>query len=159
MPTPATLGVGRAVSRLITLAGLGATTATAKDFKYDDALRRATYTGDVHLNGSQGDMMAEKIELYLKPSGNELERAEGYDTANSLTLREQNRKTTGSRLTYTADDERYVVTGAPTTIVDKCGRETSGRTLTLHKATDTIEIDGNDRTRTQTKGGGGDKCE
>ncbi len=134
------------------------TTATSKEFKYEDALRRATYTGDVHLNGSQGDMMAAKIELYLKPSGNELERAEGYDPANGLTLREQNRKTTGSRMTYTAADERYDVTGAPVTIVDQCGRETSGRTLTLHKATDTIEIDGNDRTRTQTKGGS-DKCQ
>jgi lipopolysaccharide export system protein LptA len=137
------------------------TTATAKEFKYEDALRRATYTGDVHLNGPQGDVMAQKFELYLKPSGSELERAEGYDSANGLTLREQNRKTTGSRLTYTAVDERYDVTGAPVTIVDQCGRETSGRTLTLHKATDTIEIDGNDRTRTQTKGGdkSGDKCQ
>ena len=102
-------------------------------------------------------MTAAKIELYLKPSGNELERAEGYDSANGLTLREQNRKTTGSRMTYTAADERYVVTGAPVTIVDQCGRETIGRTLTFHKATDTIEIDGNDRIRTQTKGGG--KCQ
>ena len=133
------------------------TTATSKEFTYEDALRRATYTGDVHLTGSQGDMKAETIELYLKPSGNELERAEGYHATNGLTLREQNRKTTGSHLTYTAADERYVVTGAPVTIVDQCGRETSGRTLTSHKATDTIEIDGNDRTRTQTKGGG--KCQ
>jgi lipopolysaccharide export system protein LptA len=137
------------------------TTASSKEFKYEDALRRATYTGDVHLNGPQGDVTAQKFELYLKPSGSELERAEGFDSGNALTLREQNRKTTGSHLTYTAVDERYVVTGAPVTIVDPCGRETSGGTLTLHKATDTIEIDGNDRTRTQTKGGdkGGDKCQ
>jgi lipopolysaccharide export system protein LptA len=111
----------------------------------------------VHLNGPQGDVVAEKFELYLRPSGNELERAEGYDPANGLTLREQGRKTTGARLTYTAADEIYVVTGLPVTIVDQCGRETKGRTLTFHKATDTIQIDGNDRTRTQTMGGG-DKC-
>ena len=53
--------------------------ATAKDFKYEDAIRRATYTGDAHLSGPQGDMTAAKIELYLKPSGDELERAEAYD--------------------------------------------------------------------------------
>jgi hypothetical protein len=54
------------------------------------------------------------------------------------------------------------VTGLPVAIVDQCGRETKGRTLTFHKATDTIQIDGNDRARTQTKGGGvggNDKCQ
>jgi len=128
-------------------------TATAKDFKYDDAARRLTYTGEAHLNGPEGDMKADKIELYLKPSGDELERAEAYD---ALTLREQNRTTTGLRLTYTTSDEKYVVTGTPVTIVDQCERETTGKTLTFIKATDSILIDGNQQIRTQTKGGG--KC-
>jgi len=39
------------------------------DFKYEEAQRLATYTGDAHLTGPQGDMVADKIELYLKPSG------------------------------------------------------------------------------------------
>ena len=59
------------------------TMATSKEFKYEDELRRGTYTGDVHLNGPQGDVVAAKFELYLKPSGDELERAEGYDPANA----------------------------------------------------------------------------
>ena len=83
----------------------------------------------------------------------ELNRAEASD---SLTLHEQNRKTVGSHMRYTAADERYVVTGAPVSIVDQCGRETIGKTLTFVKATDTIDVDGNQRIRTQTKGGG--KC-
>lgn len=127
--------------------------ATAKDFAYDDDLRRLTYTGDSHMTGPQGDMNADKIELYLKPSGDELERAEAYV---KLTLREQNRTTIGNRLTYTTADEKYVVTGAPVEITDECGRVTTGHTLTFTKATDTIVVDGNDQIRTQTKGGG--KC-
>ena len=127
--------------------------ATAKDFQYEDAIRRLTYTGDAHMTGPQGDMTAAKIELYLKPSGDELERAEAYD---ALTLREQNRTTTGARMTYTTDDEKYVVTGTPVEIVDECGRHTTGKTLTFTKATDTIVVDGNNQVRTQTKGGG--KC-
>lgn len=137
---------------------------SSKEFKYEDALRRATYTGDVHLNGPSGDVIAEKFEAYLKESGSELDRAEAYDATNSLTLREQGRKTTGSHLTYTSADEIYVVTGLPVAIVDQCGRETKGRTLTFHKATDTIQIDGNERARTQTTGGASsgssnDKCQ
>src|SRR5207247_9795358 len=84
--------------------------ATAKELVYEDAPRRLTYTGEAHMSSPDGDMTAEKIELYLKPSGDELDRAEGYE---NVTLREQNRKTTGTRMTYTTADERYVIVGAP----------------------------------------------
>ena len=52
-------------------------TTTAAEFLYEEALRRATYTGDAHMNSVEGDMTGSKIELYLKPSGDELDRAEG----------------------------------------------------------------------------------
>jgi lipopolysaccharide export system protein LptA len=74
-----------------------------------------------------------------------------------MTLREQNRTTNGLRMTYTAARETYVVTGLPAVVVDECGRETIGKTLTFVKATDTIVVDGNQQIRTQTKGGAG-KC-
>jgi lipopolysaccharide transport protein LptA len=127
--------------------------AKASEFRYEEALRRATYMGDAVVNGPQGDLSAAKIELYLKPSGDELERAEAYD---GVTLGEQRRKTTGNRLTYHSEGERYVVSGTPLTIVDECGRETVGRTLTFLKAADTIVVDGNEQMRTRTQGGG--KC-
>src|SRR5205807_7261058 len=79
--------------------------ATAKTFQYEEAIRRATYTGDAHMNGARGDMTGAKIELYLKASGEELERVEAYE---QVTLRDRHRKTTGTRLTYTTDDARYV---------------------------------------------------
>lgn len=126
---------------------------TAKAFKYEETIRRSTYTDSAHLSGSQGDMTASKIELYLKPSGNELDRVEAYQ---SVALREQGRRINGLRLTYTDADQRYVVTGAPMTVNDECDREATGRTLTYDKSADTIVIDGNEQTRTQTKGGA--KC-
>ena len=123
------------------------------DFAYEEATHRATYTGSAHLTGPEGDITAAKIELYLKPSGNELDHAEAYD---DVTLRESARKTTGSRVTYFAADERYVVTGRPVTIVDECDNGTVGRTLTCHKATATISVDCEKHFRTYTKGIG--KC-
>jgi lipopolysaccharide export system protein LptA len=101
------------------------------------------------MTGSEGDMSAARIELYLKPSGDELDRAEAYD---GVTLREQNRRTTGARMTYTADNETYVITGTPVKIVDQCDAETVGAKLTFVKSTDNIVIDGKGA-RTQTKGG------
>lgn len=132
--------------------------ATAADFRYEESAHRATYTGNAHMNSRDGDMTAAKIELYLKPAGPtgsggsldpDLERAEAYD---NVTLRDQNRTMTGTRLTYTTADQRYVVTGAPVKVLDECRRETIGRTLTYLKSAETITIDGNDQTRTQTKG-------
>jgi lipopolysaccharide export system protein LptA len=104
------------------------------------------------MSGPDGDMTASRIELYLKPSGDELERAEAYD---NLTLREQNRETKGSKMIYTTANETYVITGTPVKIVDQCKRETIGRTLTFNKGTDSVVVDGNSQIRTQTKGGNG----
>jgi lipopolysaccharide export system protein LptA len=131
--------------------------ATAKAFAYSDKARRAHYDGDVHFSQAENDLSAATVDLFLKPEGNELERAEASHPSSGLVLREQGRRTTGSKLTYSAADERYDVSGAPVTVVDQCGRTTSGRTLTFRKATDTIEIDGNRRVRTQTKNG--TKCQ
>jgi lipopolysaccharide export system protein LptA len=125
------------------------TVGTSKSFKYDDAERRGTYTGDAHLSGPQGDMTAQKIDLFLRPSGDEIERIEAVE---AITLRSENQKTTGTRLTYFDADGRYLVNGTPVTIVDQCGRETTGHTLTFYKATDRIIVDGNEQSRTQTKG-------
>jgi len=127
---------------------------TAQAFKYEDGMHRTTYTGDAHVSGSEGDLTAPKIELYLKPSGDQLDRMEGYE---SVTFRNESRRIKGVRLTYTADDQRYVVTGAPVTIADECNRESKGQTLTYDKAADTIVVDGNQQIRTETKGGG--KCQ
>lgn len=133
-------------------------TATARDMKYEEQSRRLTYSGAAHLVGPEGDLSATRIELYLDPSGDELERAEAYaEKEDKLTLREQHRTTTGNRMTYTAGTETYVINGLPATVVDECGRETIGRTLTFVKSTDTIVVDGNQQIRTQTKGGAG-KC-
>jgi lipopolysaccharide transport protein LptA len=122
---------------------------TANGFKYEDAERRATYSGDAHLTGPEGDVTANKIELYLKPSGDELERVEAYE---NVTLHSESSKTTGMRLTYFDADGRYLVNGTPVLTVDQCGRETTGHTLTFYKATDRITVDGNEQIRTQTKG-------
>jgi LPS export ABC transporter protein LptC/lipopolysaccharide transport protein LptA len=135
-------------------------TGTSNDLKYEDGARRMTYTGAAHLVGPEGDMSAAKIELYLNTSGDDVDRAEAYTAAppaDKLTLREINRTTTGARMTYTAEKQTYVVTGVPATVIDECGRETTGKTLTLVKSADTIVADGNQQIRTQTKGGSG-KC-
>lgn len=124
-------------------------TASAQNLRYEESMRRATYTGQAHLAGDQGDLSATTIELYLKPSGDELERLEAYD---AVTLRDHDRRMSGTRLTYEPEGERYLVTGAPVTLVDECARETIGRTLTFDRVNDRLVVDGSERARTRTKG-------
>ncbi len=127
------------------------TTAVAKNLTYEDADRRLIYAGDAHVSGPDGDMTADRIELYLKAAGDQIDHVEAYD---AVKLVEQNgRKTTGNRMTYLSADEQYVIGGTPVVVLDACGRETSGRTLTMYKASDRVVVDGNTQARTQTKGG------
>jgi lipopolysaccharide export system protein LptA len=127
------------------------TIATAAEMLYEDALRRATYTTNAHVNGSQGDLTARKIELYLKEASKEMERVEAYE---DVTVRLEVRTGTGSRMTYFSADERYLMVGAPVRVVEEC-RLTTGKTLTFFRSTDRIMVDGNEEIRTQTKSGGG----
>jgi lipopolysaccharide export system protein LptA len=105
------------------------------------------------LSGPQGDLRANRIEVVLARGASRVERLEAYTNVNA---RVDTRIATGGRLTYYADDERYVLVGAspvPVKVVDTC-RETSGKTLTFFKTADRIIVDGNEEIRTQTKSGG-----
>jgi LPS export ABC transporter protein LptC/lipopolysaccharide transport protein LptA len=124
-------------------------TATARAFKYEEASRRATYTGAAHVTGVQGDLTAERVELYLAESGNELERLEAYD---AVKLRDERYRVDGARLSYTAASDEYVVTGRPVTAVDDCNRTSTGHTLIYMRSTDRIVLTRDDGRRTQTDG-------
>jgi len=132
------------------------TVATANELVYDDATRRATYTTNARMNGPEGDVKADKIELYLQQGGGALERAEAYV---NVTLRSQTRMSSGARLSYFAADARYVMSGTPVRIDEQLPAEcrtTVGRTLTFFRSTDSISVDGNRERRTETTTGG--KC-
>jgi len=105
------------------------------------------------LSGPQGDLRAIRIEVILAQTASRAERLEAYTNVN---VRLDTRVATGDRMTYFAEDERYVMTGiatVPVKIVEEC-RETSGRTVTFFKSTERIIVDGNEEVRTQSKRGG-----
>jgi LPS export ABC transporter protein LptC len=105
------------------------------------------------LSGPQGDVRAARIELVLANAGSQLDRLEAYTGVN---IRVDTRLGTGDRLTYFADEGRYVMTGIPTVpvrILEEC-RETTGRTVTFFKSTERIIVDGDEQIRTQSKRGG-----
>ncbi len=153
--------------RLVTYSGAplpptterGAGSAGARSGAPSDA-RRAVPVRDAQLSGPQGDLRGERIEIALAKEGNKVERLEGYTR---VTLKLDKRTAVGSRLTYYASEERYVMSAAGTTRVEVTDVKTApsgaitcsktvGRTLTFYKSTDTISVDGNDQNRTETQG-------
>ena len=140
------------------------TIATANELVYDDADRRARYTGTARMVGERGDLRGERIELYFDESGRGVSRLEGFDTVRfSLKARPgaSPRWGNGGRLTYFADEERYVLSGPRAVVVERLDatqcRETQGRTLTFFSSNDSavVDSDNNSRTLTQT----GTKCQ
>jgi lipopolysaccharide export system protein LptA len=121
---------------------------------YDDAKRVATYTGNAHLIGSEGDVTAEKLELFLVSGANELERAEGYGANGTVIVKEPGRVATGARLTYTAKDQTYLMTGTPVEAVETAPQDCKksvGTVLTFQRgAVDRLKMTGNDLIRSST---------
>lgn len=127
------------------------TIATGNTMHYEDALRRVVYTTTAHVNGPQGDLTGDRIELYLGDEQRELDRVEAFQQVKLLIT---GRTATGMRLTYYTVDGRYVMHGAPVQILEELPeecRETRGKTLTFFRSTDTISVDGNEEVRTQSK--------
>jgi lipopolysaccharide export system protein LptA len=152
---------GQVVSTLaLASAGKGATAsakptptiARAAEFRYDDGARRATYTRTAQVNGPDGDLSGDVIDLLLAADQNALDRLDAKGGVRALVDR---REATGASLTYHPSDARYVLVGAPVRLIEEC-RETTGQTLTFFRASDRILIDGNEERRTQTRGGA--KC-
>ena len=130
----------------------GMSLAQAGEFQFEDAKRRAIFTKQAQLDGAQGNLRAQRIELFLNEKDNGLQRLDARQAV-SITL--DKREGTGSQLIYETAEEKYVLTGSPGKFVEGC-QETTGRTLTFFRASDRILVDGNEEARVQTRGGG--KC-
>jgi len=159
------LGSGNARSTIAL--DTGVSVAHAADIRYDDAAQTITYsstpnaagaiTAQAQLSGPQGDLRADRIKVILAPTGGHITRLEAYT---NVSLKLDMRSAVGERLTYFAEDDRYLMSGAGTKavkVVESC-RETTGRTLTFFKSTDRIIVDGNEEIRTQTRNGVSPGC-
>ena len=143
------------------------TDAAAGSFVYDDATRHAVYEGSAVLRSDQGDLRAEKIEVFLQADGRTLERLAAND---AVQLQLDGRWATGAALVYHEAEGRYDMEGAPVEIVEPvepvepdesdetepseptCST-TRGRVLTFYRGSDLLAVDGREQSRTETSNG------
>ncbi|HEV2112547.1 MAG TPA: LptA/OstA family protein, partial [Terriglobales bacterium] len=129
---------------------------TATRFTYSDDHRKAHYEENVVMSSDQGRLTANELDIYLKPAQPQRQPAQQSRTqtaapsqidhaiANGKVLLVQpGRRAIGERLVYTADDQKFVLTGTPQQLpeVDDLQRGTTrGDLLTFFRDEDKVLV-------------------
>jgi lipopolysaccharide export system protein LptA len=120
------------------------TRTTADDLVYEDGKHRAIYTGHAHMVGPDGDVAADRIELYLAEQGGQLERAEADGNVIS---KQENRRAFGKHLTYLSKEDLYTMVGLPAKVYDDLApncKYTEAATVSFQKGANTTSASGSD---------------
>ena len=122
---------------------------------YWDAENRAKLENNVTVQSVDQKMRAEKLNLYFtrvaegKAAGSsQISKAVG---TGGVLVEEGVRRGTADTGVYTAEDQKFVLSGGNPTLYDSSEGTTTGRELTFYIASDTIIVDSGDGLRTLTK--------
>lgn len=91
---------------------------TSDRLSYVDAERRAVYSGNVQVNVEGSTITADNVQAFLLARGTPNQGQSGSQLDHILAqgdiqILQPERKATGSQLVYTAQDEKFVLTGTP----------------------------------------------
>jgi lipopolysaccharide export system protein LptA len=128
---------------------------TADRLHYDDTQRKALFDGGVVLRSADSTLRAERAVVLLRsqsqPANTPKTTAEGapgmvqsIDAAGNVLLQQPGRRASGARLVYTADEEKFVLTGtpgAPPSIFDAEHGQVTGVSLTFFNRDDRVLVD------------------
>lgn len=124
---------------------------------YSDKDRRADFHGAVTLEQADGVVHADDGQVFLKPeqaakkggvqedSARQTSQIERIVAQGHVVFTQPGRKGEGEKLVYTADDGRYVLTGAPDALPrlwDSMHGTTTGAALLFNTQDDSVEVSG-----------------
>jgi len=139
---------------------------TSDHLTYADSDRRAHFEGGVTVHGSDLTISSNRMDVYLASGGVERRasppvqtlstgetpvapqslggpaRLEKIVASGSVLITEPNRRATGQQLTYTASDDKFVLTGGPPSIFDAEHGNITGVSLTLFRRDDRVVVEG-----------------
>jgi len=154
--------------------GHGTPVAVSADhLSYRDSDRIAHFAGGVTVRGADLTITSERMDVYLLGSMNGgspspvqtlpvggapvalenqgLAKLDRILASGSVVITQPNRRATGEQLTYTASDDKFVLTGGPPSIFDAEHGKITGVSLTLFRHDDRVVVDGDSSTRAITK--------
>ena len=120
---------------------------------YFDTENRAQLEENVVVQSIDQKMRASTLDLYFRKAGDgkgasQISRAVGKG---AVEVEESDRRATADNGVYTAEDQKFVLSGGNPTIYDATEGTTKGRELTFYIASDTIIVDSGNGLRTLTK--------
>jgi lipopolysaccharide export system protein LptA len=139
---------------------------TADHLHYSDGDRKATFDGSLVLRSADSTLRAEKAVVTLRPHTVNEQAAkppradapselQTIEATGNIRLQQPGRRATGSRLVYTADEGKFVLTGtpaAPASIFDAEHGQVTGVSLTFFNRDDRVLVDSsNSKSITQTR--------
>ena len=130
---------------------------TTDHLHYDENQRRAVLDGSVVLHSADSTIRANRAVVVLKPAEAKNSKAgasapsavQTIEATENVLIQQPGRRATGSHLLYTADDEKYVLTGtpgAPPSIFDAEHGQVTGVSLTFFSRDDRVLVDSSNST-------------
>jgi lipopolysaccharide export system protein LptA len=132
---------------------------TSARLTYADNERKAQFEGDVVAKGADVTINAKKMDAFLEARGSSNQPFSGAGKLDKIVAKDQvvitqpDRRATGDLLTYTASDDKFVLTGGPPSIFDAEHGKITGVSLTFFRHDDRVLVEGNTSfpTVTQTR--------
>jgi lipopolysaccharide export system protein LptA len=142
---------------------------TADHLTYSDRERQARYAGGVTVQSTNMKLAANQMDVFFAPAsganqvgenGGRRPTAPSYSAgaapsgpqalakldriiaSGSVVITQPTRRATGDKLTYTAADDKFVLTGGPPCIFDAERGKITGVSLTLYRTDDRVIVDG-----------------
>ena len=111
---------------------------------------------DVYLVLAGGTHAAPKIAITDAPSSSPVQASapaqlDKVIASGSVLITQPNRRATGDQLTYTASDDKFVLTGGPPSIFDAEHGKITGVSLTLFRRDDRVVVEGDSRSPAVTQ--------
>jgi lipopolysaccharide export system protein LptA len=124
----------------------GLVRVSSDSLTYSGKSHQGDFRGHVQVVDAFGSMRAANIAMRIAPAGaHQPTRLQEMIATGGVTLAQPGRRAVGSRLVYTADDERYVLTGksgALPYILDRTHGRTTGDALIFNNRNDSVEVNG-----------------
>jgi lipopolysaccharide export system protein LptA len=150
---------------LVTTDSSGKTTPvaiTSDRLTYNDSERKAHFEGNVVARGQDATMTSDTADAYLKPAeqgpptqgkpaGTGTGRLDRMIGDGHVVIVQPTRRAKGDHVVYTADEDKYVLTGKLPSIFDAERGTVTGDSLTFYKRDDRVLVEGEAKTPAVTQ--------
>ena len=134
-------------------------TVTSASLTYSDKERQASFDDGVSAKAVDFSINARRMDVFLRArgqgsgnqsleSGSQLDRIVAQD---QVRIDQTTRHAQGDRLTYTAADDKFVLSGGPPCIFDAEHGKITGVSLTLFRGDDRVLVEGKDTSPSVTQ--------